>query len=80
MIALVICDHEFLKWVIVLLLPLVQLNIWLYWKDVQDYRSEKDQGLNRNPNIKPPPGDKTLGIDPDIRLYKIEGGDKTEEG
>ena len=27
---------------------------------------------------KPPPGDKTLGVDPDIRLYKVEVSDKTE--
>ena len=32
------------------------------------------------PNSKPPPGDKTLGIDPDNRFYEIEDGDKTEEG
>ena len=28
----------------------------------------------------PPPGDKTLGIEPATRFYKIEDGDKTEEG
>ena len=32
-----------------------------------------------NNNGKPPPGDKTLGVDPDIRFYEIEDGDKTEE-
>ena len=30
------------------------------------------------PNIKPLPGDKTLGFDPDIRFYEIEDGDHTE--
>ena len=29
---------------------------------------------------KPPPGDKTLGIDPATRLYTIEDSDETEEG
>ena len=32
------------------------------------------------PSIKPPPGDKTLGIESAIRLYAIEDGDDTEEG
>ena len=29
---------------------------------------------------KTPPGDKTLGLDPEIRFYAIEDGDDTEEG
>ena len=29
---------------------------------------------------KPPPGDKTFGIDPATRFYDIEDGDETEEG
>ena len=29
---------------------------------------------------KPPPGDKTLELDPAIRFYELEDGDKTEEG
>ena len=29
---------------------------------------------------KPPPGDKTLELDPEIRFYELEDGDKTEEG
>ena len=29
---------------------------------------------------KPPPGDKTCGIEPDIRFYEIEDGDETEKG
>ena len=33
-----------------------------------------------NHNGKPPPGDKSLGIEPFIRFYDIEGSDKTEEG
>ena len=32
------------------------------------------------PNIKSLPGDKTLGLDPYIHFYEIEGGDITEEG
>ena len=28
---------------------------------------------------KPPPRDKTLGVEPEICSYKIEDGDKTEE-
>ena len=32
------------------------------------------------PDNTPPPGDKTLGIEPDIRFYEIEDSDKTEEG
>ena len=28
----------------------------------------------------PPTRDKTFGIDPDIRYYELEDGDKTEEG
>ena len=31
-------------------------------------------------NSKPPPGDKSLGIETAIRFYKIEYGDKNEEG
>ena len=29
---------------------------------------------------KPPPGDKTCGIEPAIRFYEIEDGDETEKG
>ena len=29
---------------------------------------------------KPPPGDKTLGIYPDIHFYELEYDDNTEEG
>ena len=32
------------------------------------------------PLVKPPPGDKTLGLQIDIRFYEIEDSDKTEEG
>ena len=31
------------------------------------------------PSGKPPTGDKTWGIDPDIRFYDIEDGDETEK-
>ena len=31
------------------------------------------------PSVKPPPGDKYFGIDPDIRFYEIEDGDETEK-
>ena len=33
-----------------------------------------------NPSGKPPPGDKTLGVYPEIRFYAIEDGYDTEEG
>ena len=33
-----------------------------------------------NQNVNPPPGDKSLGIEPAICFYEIEGSDKTEEG
>ena len=33
-----------------------------------------------NPSGKPPPGDKTIGLDPEIRFYAIEDSDDTEEG
>ena len=32
-----------------------------------------------NPSGKPPPGDKTIGLDPEIRFYAIEDIDDTEE-
>ena len=32
------------------------------------------------PSGKPPPGDKTCGIDPAIRFYEIEDEDETEKG
>ena len=32
------------------------------------------------PLVKPLPGDKTLGIEPEIRFYVIEDGDDTEKG
>ena len=32
------------------------------------------------PNGKPPPGDKSLDLEPDIHIYEIEDGDKTEDG
>ena len=32
------------------------------------------------PSGKPPPGDKTCGIDPATRFYEIEDGDGTEKG
>ena len=32
------------------------------------------------PSGKLPPGDKTCGLEPDIRFYEIEDGDVTEKG
>ena len=32
------------------------------------------------PSGKPPPGDKSLGLEPAIHFYLIEDSDKTEEG
>ena len=31
-------------------------------------------------SVKPLPGDKTLGLEPEIRFYKLEDGDDTAEG
>ena len=31
------------------------------------------------PSGKPPPGDKTYGLEPDIRFYEIEDGYETEK-
>ena len=34
-----------------------------------------------NPNSgNPPPGDKTFGLEPKIRLYELKDSDNTEEG
>ena len=41
---------------------------------------KKVKASTANPNINPMPGDKTLNIDPYIRFYEIEDGDKTKEG
>ena len=35
---------------------------------------------SENPLVNPPPGDKTLGLDPEIRFYTLEDGDDTVEG
>ena len=32
-----------------------------------------------NPNVKPPPGEKSLGIEPTNRFYEIEDNDNTDE-
>ena len=42
--------------------------------------SKKVKALTSKPYCKPFSGNKELMMDPDIRLYEIEGGDKTEEG
>ena len=38
------------------------------------------KALSANPLGKPPPGDKTLGIEPTTRFYEMEDVDDTEEG
>ena len=38
------------------------------------------KALTAQPSFDLPPGDKTFGIGPYIRLYTIEEGDNTEEG
>ena len=47
-------------------------------KTISKKRSVKDS--EAKPSGKPPPGDKTLRIDPKIHFYAIEDGDETEEG
>ena len=39
-----------------------------------------EKASTSKPSWKPPPGDKSIGIDPAIRFYEIEDGDKTKEG
>ena len=46
-------------------------------KTISKKRSAKASASK--PFGKPPPGDKTLGIDPEIRFYAIEDGYETEE-
>ena len=43
-------------------------------------KRNSEKSYTSKPPCKPPPGDKTLDIDPDICLYEIEDNDKTEEG
>ena len=43
-------------------------------KTISKKRSVKDS------TEKPPPGDKTFGLDPEIRFYAIEDGDETGNG
>ena len=76
-------QHKFLKFGILILLPLVQLNIGLCWKkkmkDIIIHKKAKSSTANPN-EVNLLPGDKNLGIDPLIHFYEVEGGDKTEEG
>ena len=41
---------------------------------------KKVKASTDNTNVKPFARDKPLGLDPDIRLYKIEDSDMPEEG
>ena len=38
------------------------------------------EASSAKPLVKPLPGDKNCGLDPDIRFYDIEDGDETEKG
>ena len=40
----------------------------------------QEKASTAKPLGKPPPGDKSLGLDPAIRFYLIENSDKSEEG
>ena len=42
--------------------------------------TETGKSSTANPIGNPTPRDKTIGLDPDKRFYKIEDGDDTEEG
>ena len=85
-ITLVLSYHDFFKGGIWILLPLVRLKIDLCWKfkspktarTISKRNSEK--ASTSKPSGNPPPGDKSLEIEPDIRFYKIEYDDKAEEG
>ena len=86
MFALVLCKHDLCKCGIVILPPLVRFDnqlvldkvilILTMAKTTSNKISVKDSA--DNPSGKPPHRDKTLGIDPTIRLYDIEDGDDTK--
>ena len=78
--------HDFLMCVIGILLPIIRLRINLCLK-VKKKKTESFISMimkivvaaTDKPNNKPPPGDKSLGINTAIRFYDIEDGDNTEE-
>ena len=47
-------------------------------KTISKKRYVKDS--TSKPSGKPAPGDKTFGLEPEIRFYDIEDGGETEEG
>ena len=47
-------------------------------KSISKKSSVKDSAAK--PSGKPPPGDKTFGLETAIRLYAIEDGDEDEKG
>ena len=74
--------HDFFKCEIVIMLPLVRFKIDLYFKN-EIWKGPsvwKNKTSTAKPVGKPTHRNKTLGLFPAIRFYKIEDGDKTEEG
>ena len=43
-------------------------------------KRNSEKALTAKPLVKPPPGDKTLGVETAIFFYEIEDGDKNQEG
>ena len=43
-------------------------------------KMKKLKASTSKPNVKPPPGDESLGLEPVIGFYEIEEGGNTEEG
>ena len=72
--------HGLLKCDMVIFLRLVPLKTDLSWKMKNKTRTislKTFKASTANPNKKPLPGDKTLGVEVAISLYEIEDGDKT---
>ena len=80
-------NHDFLRYGIVILLPLVRLKIDLCRKSKKNPKTAKT--ISRKSSVKasaakppgnPTPRDEILGLEPATHFYEIEDGDKTEEG
>ena len=61
-------------------------NLLVLYKDISLLNMTKSisnkiyaKASEYKPSVKPPPGDKTCGLDPDICFYDIEDGDETEK-
>ena len=82
-----IYNHGFFKCGIVILLPLIQLIIDLCWKS-QRFPKHGENTIKKisvktstaKPLGKPLPGDKNMGLEPEIYLYTLEDSDDNTEG